>query len=65
MEFHYPKGYEHKRTESDEMRSKAIRKYYEKEAVIKEQKDKNKKVIMVSIFIIVILLLLSKILKII
>ena len=33
MEFHYPKDYKTERTEVDEMRSKSIREYYEKEAI--------------------------------
>ena len=62
MEFHYPKDYKTERTEVDEMRSKSIREYYEKEAI---KKEKNRKVIVRSIFVVVILFLLLKILKII
>ena len=51
MEFHYPKDYKTERTEADEMRSKSIREYYEKEAI---KKEKNRKVIVRSIFVVVI-----------
>ena len=64
MEINYPKDYELERTESDEMRSKSIKEYYEKEAIKKEQKEKIKnKVLLVLVIVIILIFLYLKFIK--
>ena len=60
MEFHYPKDYKTERTEADEMRSKSIREYYEKEAIKKEKNQHTFLIIVVSLVLILLILKLIK-----
>ena len=64
MEFRYDKDYKPKWNEGDNMRKKSIKQYYEKEDLIRTNKEKNKKIIMIIISLLIILLFVLKILKI-
>ena len=63
-EIHYPKGYKPQRNESDEMRTKRIKEYYEQEEKRKLKKQilysKIKKIVVYFILIILILFLFIK-----
>lgn len=61
MEFHYPKDYKPARTEADEMRSKAIKEYYEKKEINKKIMNKIYAGLIIGILVIFLILKLIKI----
>ncbi len=64
MEFSYPKGYKAEWNESDDMRRKSIRQYYEKKALKNEQKENIKNKVLAVLIIVIIIFLLLKFMKI-